>query len=1064
MILGRQCLCCKNCTECQEFKKVISETGFEVYLYIQDAECYNKNYDLLEHQGFIFQNTQDDTINSNEFLRKIESSDFTCQRCRAILKRLANVFNNTTIKKNEIIVICDCCISDKLNEVEPCKYCHNIYDKFNLNKSLQDSLTKEYTGKWIAQIRQILDKKSSTHQLLALRRKALHGPDSPDLLSPQKRVKYEQRVNDVLKNEAEIDKKKSSLLCMSPERIYEPKQIMDAPKMDVRSHLDIEEVTKEQGHLLSPKLSQQYDDFGELKSTITTGVSKETFKYVFPKTDTEFQDIKEYASSSELLKEIQEKVMLLKKRQKQEPSTGERKQKKKKALSVRVTLEDDKDKEVLDVSSPTISEKSKVKRGKLIKESKKDKEYESSDASSRTSTPQHISKRPKIPPESPSPKAINKPEKTKRKPDKEITSGRLEENVKERVKKDRQPVKREPETEMKYAEIKPEKIKPVEESGDGLIMAVKKASKELLKKKEEKPAPQPKPQKENKITVSESYTKAMKDAKDKLTSPKEPKVPKESEKEKRSKSAYTENINVNQVKIRKGSVDDHDIGLLKFRDSMQQEKAKKLTQSELYILPPPVQRQPPPKIERTPSGSREDSDLDTDIEELLRKSKLNQVNEIIIGQKILKQKLRDKRDKRKEIRPLLFESTFYAVDTEVKKEVMDKKTSMSLYTEGRKKRKISDQEAAKGTVRYALSNRSFIDKGWTMLPTEKIVRKLNVYRMRPSHPEFDWFENNKSKQVMYYDTGEILAEFHEDGRGRWYYRNGRLALDYYNAEEMNAGQRYVVYSNGEPDEKGCPRPITVLATFDYLGNGIVFDHTGKTRLKYNQTEGVVLDKSIGPVSHWKWHELNDPPILQKVMLDTQMAVKDPEILKLGGRDTQTLRPDNEEMLAIEFDNFIKEKSKKLTQKFKPFQIKMKALKVNENFSLRVLDQASVYLTFRDGPTNMKLNLGMILDHKEIVDTETAEVGEVSCNVERFPARTDSLAMLQRSIAHAQHVERLRLERERRYKISEIKNSIDRLTAAASRPLQPPLYFQQTSGRAIPKTECYCKLENPPTCT
>ncbi|KPI94757.1 hypothetical protein RR46_11761 [Papilio xuthus] len=612
----RQCLCCKNCTECQEFKKVISETGFEVYLYIQDAECYNKNYDLLEHQGFIFQNTQDDTINSNEFLRKI------------------------------------------------------------------DSLTKEYTGKWIAQIRQILDKKSSTHQLLALRRKALHGPDSPDLLSPQKRVKYEQRVNDVLKNEAEIDKKKSSLLCMSPERIYEPKQIMDAPKMDVRSHLDIEEVTKEQGHLLSPKLSQQYDDFGELKSTITTGVSKETFKYVFPKTDTEFQDIKEYASSSELLKEIQEKVMLLKKRQKQEPSTGERKQKKKKALSVRVTLDDDKDKEVLDVSSPTILEKSKVKRGKVIKESKKDKEYESSDASSRTSTPQHISKRPKIPPESPSPKAINKPEKTKRKPDKEITSGRLEENVKERVKKDRQPVKREPETEMKYAEIKPEKIKQVEESGDGLIMAVKKASKELLKKKEEKPAPQPKPQKENKITVSESYTKAMKDAKDKLTSPKEPKVPKESEKEKRSKSAYTENINVNQVKIRKGSVDDHDIGLLKFRDSMQQEKAKKLTQSELYILPPPVQRQPPPKIERTPSGSREDSDLDTDIEELLRKSKLNQVNEIIIGQKILKQKLRDKRDKRKEIRPLLFESTFYAVDTEVKKEVMDKKTSMSLYTEG----------------------------------------------------------------------------------------------------------------------------------------------------------------------------------------------------------------------------------------------------------------------------------------------------------------------------------------------------------------------------------------------
>lgn len=43
--------------------------------------------------------------------------------------------------------------------MEPCKYCHNIYDKFNLNKSLQDSLTKEYAGKWIEQIRQILDRK-----------------------------------------------------------------------------------------------------------------------------------------------------------------------------------------------------------------------------------------------------------------------------------------------------------------------------------------------------------------------------------------------------------------------------------------------------------------------------------------------------------------------------------------------------------------------------------------------------------------------------------------------------------------------------------------------------------------------------------------------------------------------------------------------------------------------------------------------------------------------------------------------------------------------------------------
>lgn len=230
-------------------------------------------------------------------------------------------------------------------------------------------------------------------------------------------------------------------------------------------------------------------------------------------------------------------------------------------------------------------------------------------------------------------------------------------------------------------------------------------------------------------------------------------------------------------------------------------------------------------------------------------------------------------------------------------------------------------------------------------------------------------------------------------------------------------------------------------------------------MKYNQTEGVVLDRSIGPVSHWKWHTLNDPPVLQQVMIDTQMPHKDPDIVKLGGPADSNTRPDNEEMLAIEFDNFIKEKSKKLTQKFKPFQIKMKALKINEAFSLRVLDQATIYLIFRDGSANLKLNIGMILDHKEIVDTDTAEVGEVSSSMERLPARTDSLAGLQRSVAHAQRVERLRVERERRLRPAAACASADRLAAAAARPLHPPFrtVAEGTSvTTSVTTSQCMCR--------
>ncbi|KAJ8736466.1 hypothetical protein PYW08_007122 [Mythimna loreyi] len=464
-----------------------------------------------------------------------------------------------------------------------------------------------------------------------------------------------------------------------------------------------------------------------------------------------------------------------------------------------------------------------------------------------------------------------------------------------------------------------------------------------------------------------------------------------------------------------------------------------------------------------------DSDLEIDVLSLDYKTnfKKEKQTNIIIGEKIYKTNIsRLNKIKKPENVPILFQKDFNIEpesDIPLKENVKkiaqkeSEKKKKSLRNDLKNNTEQPEFEVGKGIIHYALSDRTFIDKGWTMLPTEKIVRKMNVYRMRPAHPEFDWFEHNKYKRLMTYDTGERLAEFDDNGRGRWYYRSGRLALDYYDAEEANAKQRFVVYSSGEPDERGRTHPITILATFDYLGNGIVLDHAGKIRLKYNQTEGVVLDRSIGPVSHWKWHTLNDPPVLQQVMVDTHMAKKDPDILKLGSSEVHPTPPHNEEMLAIEFDNFIKDKTKKLSQTFKPFQIKMKALKINEHFSLKVLDQATVYLIFRDGSTNLKVNMGMILDDKEIVDTDTSIVGEVSNSLERFPARTDSLAGLQRSVAYAQSYEKKHAERERRLlRVAEPCASADLLHAAASPPMRLPL-------RALPTgstTNTRCSSSKP----
>ncbi|XP_068627049.1 titin-like isoform X3 [Battus philenor] len=875
-----------------------------------------------------------------------------------------------------------------------CKCCHNIYNKFVTGDTLQD-VPDVHTETWLSKVRQLLTSKRGTRTSPKEYRKIIKDKPSSPYLPPQ-RIPMKKRSKTILDILKSINDTEQLLSLKTAEDLAH----LSRPLWQQIDEKNIRDITNLKKDLQNIDQDDIYNSHRPKTLTdILKTVSEEAFKFVFPAKAKETSNLKEYISSRELLTQIKEKVNLLKERKKEIYEEKKSKVPKKRALL-----------------RETESEKHEIIEHKHV-ESKKNKVL-------KTIVETEIDK---------SDKKKKKPEFIPKSKKENLTEG--EKNKKE-IKETK--VVKDASIKKKEKVQKPPKTKESEESGDG-FRKIKQDKQEALPKSKKIA------QDKNKITEKDSLTKAIEEARNKL------KTQKESKKQEFSKKPTPPKaINLSRVQVRNDSIDEEHIGMIKIKQSPEQ-KIPQLPEQDTLLS----------TLQKRHTGvTREESDIELmEDDKLFQKSKLTEAYEIIIGQKIFKFKTPFvyKLDQKKEIQPLLFNSTFNENDAEdINFSKTDKNIKQGIIEDKQQPPKPTEPEA-KGTVRYALSNRSFIDKGWTMLPTEKIVRKMNVYRMRPSHPEFDWFEHNKNKKHMHYESGETLADFQEDGRGRLYYRNGRLALDYYNAEEMNAGQRYVVYSNGEPDEKGRPRPVTVLATFDYLGNGIVFDHTGKVRLKYNQTEGVVLDREIGPVSHWKWHELNDPPVLQKIMIDTQMAVKDPEIVKLGGTGGNTPRVDNEEMLAIEFDNFIKEKSKKLSQKFKPFQIKMKALKINEHFSLRVLDQASVCLLFRDGTTNLKLNLGMILDHKEIVDTDTAELGEVTCNLERFPARTDSLAMLQRSVAHAQHVEKLRMDHERRVKVPEENPSIDRLTAAISRPLQPPV-------RNLPRAKCLCNSVKPPVCS
>lgn len=54
---------------------------------------------------------------------------------------------------------------------------------------------------------------------------------------------------------------------------------------------------------------------------------------------------------------------------------------------------------------------------------------------------------------------------------------------------------------------------------------------------------------------------------------------------------------------------------------------------------------------------------------------------------------------------------------------------------------------------------------------------MNIYKMLPASMSADWFKLFKNSKSLFYDTGEKLAEIYDNGSGRWFYKDGNVALD-----------------------------------------------------------------------------------------------------------------------------------------------------------------------------------------------------------------------------------------------------------------------------------------------
>lgn len=121
--------------------------------------------------------------------------------------------------------------------------------------------------------------------------------------------------------------------------------------------------------------------------------------------------------------------------------------------------------------------------------------------------------------------------------------------------------------------------------------------------------------------------------------------------------------------------------------------------------------------------------------------------------------------------------------------------------------------------------------------------------------------------------------------------------------------------------------------------------------------------------------MNEPPVLYPVLIDT--FVKD----TLSKNDTKYSKEysskETDMITNIEMNHLQREQASKMVQKYKSFQIRIKVVKINEYFTLKIINQARIYLQFRYEHVSLKLNLGMWLKNKEIVDVNVAEVSEVS---------------------------------------------------------------------------------------
>ncbi|XP_066601125.1 uncharacterized protein [Prorops nasuta] len=311
---------------------------------------------------------------------------------------------------------------------------------------------------------------------------------------------------------------------------------------------------------------------------------------------------------------------------------------------------------------------------------------------------------------------------------------------------------------------------------------------------------------------------------------------------------------------------------------------------------------------------------------------------------------------------------------------------------GKKKKTVSSDQSTnpcnlrdrpQNSIEYQLSNPVFVELGWTVLPIIRNRMKIVEYETVASKPQLNRLKMPKREYSECYEGGLVLfLHSHANGSAEIYYPNGKLAMKLYSSKERNYDM-YTVFTPGGKDSSGIERESQITAIFDSLGNGVVFDEVGATRLSYNQFGGFSRDYPGRPPYSWPWamqtaKATHETVYLEKSMVDlkniffrTTRKVITETSKTVGTQETTSLRNKNKMSIAstsIEESQEVMEEESHLPMKnFKDvsFPIKPISLKINDYFSLRIFDRRNISLRFSACRKKIKIELGTILNFNKV---------------------------------------------------------------------------------------------------